>query len=81
MMSNKLYEIISRIMNVPLSEINDMSGPQSIETWDSFNVYVLLNEIESEFDVRFTLDESMDIKNVSDFKRHLKNHGVILDDS
>lgn len=81
MTSQKLYEIVSRIMNVPLSEINDLSGPQSIETWDSFNVYVLLNEIEAEFDVRFTLDESLDIKNVSDFKRHLKNHGVNLDDS
>lgn len=80
MTSKKLYELISRIMNVPSSEINDLSGPQSIETWDSFNVYVLLNEIEAEFDIRFTLDESLDIKNVSDFKRHLKNHGVILDD-
>jgi len=72
----KLYEIISKIMNIPLSQINDTSGPESIETWDSFNVYVLLNEIEAEFDVRFTLDESLDIKNVGDFKRHLKNHGV-----
>ena len=72
----KLYEIISKIMNIPLSQINDTSGPESIETWDSFNVYVLLNEIETEFDIRFTLDESLDITNVGDFKRHLKNHGV-----
>ena len=75
-MTSKLYEIISKIMNVSLSEINDTSGPETIETWDSFNVYVLLNEIETEFNVRFTLDESLDIKNVGDFKRHLKNHGV-----
>lgn len=81
MTSKKLYEAVSSIMNIPLSEINDMSGPESIETWDSFNVYVLLNEIEAEFNVRFTLDESMDIKNVGDFKLHLKNHGVILNDS
>lgn len=75
-MTSKLYEIISKIMNVPLSQINDATGPESIETWDSFSVYVLLNEIEAEFNVRFTLDESLDIKNVGDFKRHLKNHGV-----
>lgn len=81
MTSKKLYEAVSRIMNIPLLEINDMSGSQSIGTWDSFNVYVLLNEIETEFNVRFTLDESMGIKNVGDFKRHLKNHGVILNDS
>jgi len=75
-MTSKLYEIISKIMSVPISQIDDTSGPESIETWDSFNVYVLLNEIEVEFNVRFTLDESLDIKNVGDFKRHLKNHGV-----
>lgn len=75
-MTSKLYEIVSKIMNTPISQINDTSGPESIETWDSFNVYVLLNEIEAEFNVRFTLDESLDIKNVGDFKRHLKNHGV-----
>ena len=57
MTSKKLYEAVSRIMNVPLSEIKDMPGPQSIETWDSFNLYLLLNEIETEFNVRFTLDE------------------------
>lgn len=67
-------------MRVPISQINDMSGPQSIETWDSFSVYLLLNEIEAEFNVRFTLDESMDIKNVGDFKRHLQNHGIILNE-
>lgn len=75
-MTSKLYEIVSKIMNVPLSQINDMSGPESIETWDSFNVYVLLNEIETEFNIRFTLDESLDVRNIGDFKRHLKNHGV-----
>ncbi|MBM3911186.1 MAG: acyl carrier protein [Thaumarchaeota archaeon] len=75
-MTSKLYEIVSKIMNTPISQINDSSGPESIETWDSFNVYILLNEIEVEFNIRFTLDESLDIKNVGDFKRHLKNHGV-----
>lgn len=75
-MTSKLYEIVSKIMNVSISQINDMSGPESIETWDSFNVYVLLNEIETEFNIKFTLDESLDIKNIGDFKRYLKNHGV-----
>ena len=67
-------------MHVPISEINDDSGPKSIESWDSFNLYLLLNEIESEFKIRFTLDESMDIHNVADFKKHLQNHGIILND-
>ena len=66
-MTDKLYEIVSRVMNVPTSEITDESSPETIESWDSFSGYVLLDEIETEFDVKFTLDETLTIKNIGDF--------------
>lgn len=77
-MSTKLYEIISRIFNVPISEINDQSGPETIETWDSFNSLVLVDELESEFNVKFSVAEIVDVKDVSDIKRHLSNHGIVF---
>ncbi|EPA05346.1 hypothetical protein BG20_I0169 [Candidatus Nitrosarchaeum limnium BG20] len=67
-------------MNIPISSIYDESGPESIENWTSFNGYVLLYELESEFKVKFTIDEAMDVKKISDIKRHLRNHGIVLDD-
>ena len=79
-MSKRLYELIARVMNVPLSQINDNSGPDSIESWTSFNGYVLLYELEHEFNVKFTMEEAIDVKNISDIKRHLRNHGVTLND-
>ncbi len=30
-MSEKLYNIISKVFSVPISEINDESGPETIE--------------------------------------------------
>jgi len=78
-MSNKLYNIIAKVMNMPVSQINDQSGPETIERWDSFNGLVLVDELESEFKIKFTLDEVLDVKTVSDIKRHLHNHGVTLD--
>lgn len=77
-MSEKLYGLIAKVMNVPLSSISDESGPESIESGFSFKGYVLLYELESEFKVKFTIDEAMDVKKVSDIKRHLKNHGIVL---
>jgi acyl carrier protein len=77
-MSKKLYELIAKVMNVSTSSLNDDSGPDSIESWTSFKGYVLLYELESEFKVKFTLDEAMDVKKISDIKRHLSNHGVIV---
>ena len=79
-MSKKLYDLIARVMNTPSSTINDESGPKSIESWTSFKGYVLLYELETEFKVKFTIDEAMDVKKVADIKRHLKNHGIILND-
>lgn len=77
-MSKKLYELVARVMNVPVDSINDSSGPESIESWSSFKGYVLLYELESEFKVKFTIDEAMDVKKIADIKRHLRNHGVVL---
>jgi acyl carrier protein len=79
-MSKKLHELVARVMNVSASSVSDESGPESVESWTSFKGYVLLYELEAEFKVKFTINEAMDVKKVLDIKRHLKNHGVILDD-
>ncbi len=75
-MTKKLFEIISQVLNVPMTEINDESGPETIEGWDSFNLYVLLDEIETTYNVKFDLDETLEIKNVGHFKKMLQRHGV-----
>jgi acyl carrier protein len=75
-MTEKLFEIIAQILNTPISEINDESGPETIEGWDSFNLYVLLDEIETAYNVKFNLDETLEIKNVGHFKKLLQKHGV-----
>ncbi len=78
-MSERLYNIISKVFSVPISQINDDSSPETVENWDSFNGLVLVDKLESEFKVKFTLEEIQDVKNVADIKRHLRNHGVNAD--
>ena len=77
-MSKRLYELVARVMNIPVDSISDTSGPETIDSWTSFKGYVLLYELESEFKVKFTIDEAMDVKKIADIKRHLSNHGVVL---
>ena len=79
-MSKKLYVLIGRIMDVPVTELNDNSSPETIPSWDSFNSYILLDELESEFKTEFTIDEVTETKNVSDIKKHLKAHGIDLNE-
>ena len=79
-MSKKLYILSGRIMDVPATDLNDNSSPETIPSWDSFNSYLLLDELESEFQTEFSIDEVVETKNIADIKKHLRNHGIILDD-
>ena len=79
-MSKKLYGIIAKVMDISIDEITDNSSPETIPSWDSFNSYILLDELESEFKTEFTLDEITETKNVSDIKKNLKIHGITLDE-
>jgi len=79
-MSNDLYKIIAKVFSISESDVSDESGPETIESWDSFNGLVLVDELEYHFNVKFTISEITDVKNVADIKRHLKNHNVNLDE-
>ena len=75
-MSKKLYEIVANVFNVELSNIDDETNSENLEEWDSFNFYVLLDEIENEFNVKFDLDETLEIKKIGDFKKIFQKHGI-----
>ena len=79
-MSNKLYSIISKVMDVPESEINDQTSSETVEAWDSLNLYMLIDDIEAEFNVKFILEEILEIKNVGHFKKLLVNYGCELNE-
>ena len=76
MNKNKLFEIVARVFNVSIDEINYESNPENIENWDSFTGYVLLDEIETNFNVKFTMDESLEVEKIDDFKNILKKKGI-----
>ena len=74
-MNNKLYLIISRVFNIDISLINSNSSQKTIDTWDSMNMYVLINEVETEFGIKFSLDEILEIQNVQNIENLLVKHG------
>jgi len=75
-MTQKLFSLIAETFCVPVNSINEQSNPETIENWDSFNGLVLVDKLESEYDIKFTLEEIENVKNIADIKRHLTNHGV-----
>lgn len=72
----RIYQTIARVMGISPSQVNDDSSPETIENWDSFNGLILADELESEFNVKFSMEEIEDVRKVADIKHHLKNHGI-----
>ena len=76
MMDDDLITIVAKVFSIPESEVNDNSSPENIESWDSFNGLILVDELENHFKIKFSISEITDVKTVYDIKRHLKNHNV-----
>jgi len=72
----ELFEIVARVLNSSINDINEQSSPNTIKNWDSFNGYILLDEIESTFNVSITLEEALEIETVGDYKKILKEKGI-----
>lgn len=73
---DKLNSIIQKIFKVKPGDINDNMSPDTIPDWDSMNYLLFISELEKEFNVQFTVDETMEAKNLGDIKRYLWNKGV-----
>ena len=66
-------------MEVQVTEIDDESGPENIENWDSFKGLILFDELESKFNVKFTLNELLTVKKIKDIKKILSIHGASIE--
>ena len=75
-MTNQVNSIVAKVFSIPESSINDQSGPENIESWDSFNGLILVDELENYFKIKFSISEITEVKTVADIKQHLKNHNV-----
>ncbi len=75
-MNDKLKQIVARTFNVNNERINDETSPENLEEWDSFNFYVLIDEIENGFNMKLDLDEILEIKKIGDFKKIFEKHGI-----
>ena len=75
-MEDDVNAIIAKVFSISESQVNDQSGPENIESWDSFNGLILVDELENHFNIKFSISEITDVKTVADIKRHLKNHNI-----
>lgn len=74
----QIKAIIQKVFQVSADEISDEMSPETIPSWDSMNYLIFITELEKEFSVQFSINETMEAKNLGDIINYLKNKGISL---
>lgn len=74
----KLHELLAKILSLPVESITNETSPDTTPSWDSFNGLVIASDLETTFQVKFSIEEIVNTKNVGDIKTNLRGHGISL---
>ncbi len=64
-MENKIKEVMSTMLEIPVEEINGETSQDTVDQWDSLKHMNLVVALEEEFDIEF---EDEDIENLLNYK-------------
>ncbi|MDX4048457.1 MULTISPECIES: acyl carrier protein [Aliarcobacter] len=56
-MENRIKKVMSDILNIDVSSINDNTSPENVESWDSLKQMNIIVALEEEFDIEFSDEE------------------------
>jgi len=75
-MSDKLIELFSGVLNVPVDNLNDDSSPDNIDSWDSMSAMHLVSAIEAAFAVQLSTREIMRMSSIGLARSTLRDKGA-----
>lgn len=75
-LQNKVLDVISKVLKQPVDSLNENSGLNVTDKWDSLNHTHIVLELEEAFDVGFDFDELEHIITVKEIVISIKSKGV-----
>ena len=72
-MEEKVKEIIARVIQVPVEEVENETEIGELDEWDSLRNLTIFVELQKEFNIKITQDMLMDLENVDDIIDLVKN--------
>jgi len=64
-LDDRLYGVLSSILNVDRDQIGPESSQQSVKEWDSVKHIYVMFALEEEFDIQFTDDELINLSSAA----------------
>jgi len=63
-LEDRVFKIVSQVMNVPVTNLNMESSIDTIEEWDSLQHMNLVLALEEEFGIQFTDEQILEILSI-----------------
>jgi acyl carrier protein len=73
-MREKVYQIISQLMETPVASISENSSGKDIVKWDSLKHMDLMMTLEEEFGIQFTDEEIVELDDVKSILKAIQQH-------
>lgn len=82
MLNNKLrlFKLLSTVLDIDINIITKDTSPENTESWDSYNSLLMVSELESKFNVHFTIEEVYQVKCVEDIIKILSKYEIKFED-
>lgn len=74
-MSKDVFEIVAKVMNVPLDSVSKESSMDTLLKWDSLHHMNLILAVEEKMGIQFTDEDIISINNVSSLIERIKLRG------
>lgn len=67
-MRSQLYEIVSKVLEIPVDKIHGDMSREDTASWDSFNHLLLITAIEAEMGIKLTTAQIQAAKTIRDLE-------------
>ena len=78
MIEKKVYEVISKSLNIEPALLHEELGPGDMSEWDSLGHQTLIADLERHFQVKLDIDEVLDMETVGDIVEILQEKMTVI---
>jgi acyl carrier protein len=75
-----LKAIIADVLEIDAARLDENSGVNVTENWDSLNQYMIMSAVEREFDAHLGFSDMEDVATLRAIREFLQKQGIAVDD-
>jgi acyl carrier protein len=80
MATHSLKSVIAEVLEIDPAHLDEESGMNVTENWDSLNQFMITTAVEREFGARLTFNDMEEVSTVKAIREFLRKAGIAVDD-